>query len=168
MRRIAQLSSSTNSMKQLTLAFLLMGVLAVAGCGGDDDNPTNPGGGGGGGGETGTVSATINGESWTGQAVTAVNNSGIIGVGATNLSSGWTVGIGWVGGATGTYSVGDTSPVVCTVQALDGTTWQAADEIGSGTINVTALDADHVAGTFTFTAVRTTGTTDPATISVTS
>ncbi len=154
-------------MKQLTLAFLMMGVLAVAGCGGDDDNPTNPAGGGGGGGGGDAVTAALNGESWAGTVFTAVNNSGIVGVGATNLGSGWTVGIGWVGAASGTYSVGDTSPVVCTVQALDGTTWQAADVMGSGTITVTALDADHVAGTFSFTASRTTGTTDPVTMTVT-
>ncbi len=45
------------------------------------------------------------------------------------------MGVLAVGG--GGDAVGATSPVVCTVQALDGTTWQAADVMGRGTITVT-------------------------------
>ncbi len=153
------------NISRLTLAFLLIGILALAGCGGDDDNPTNPGGGGG--NQSAGVSATVNGSSWNAVAVQAVNNSGIVGIGASEAGAYSSIGLGWQDTGASSYTFGVGTVANGTVIGTDGTTWQASGNMGSGSINVTALDATHVSGTFSFTAQRILGSAEPETITVT-
>jgi hypothetical protein len=161
MRRITRPFGSINN---LTLVFLLMGILTVAGCGGDDDNPTNPGGGGN---QSAGVSATVNGQAWNAVAVQAINNSGIVGIGASETGAFSSIGLGWQDTGASTYTFGMGTVANGTVIGSDGTTWQASAGMGSGSITVTALDATHAVGTFSFTAQRITGSAEPETITVT-
>jgi hypothetical protein len=138
-------------------AVVLISHLAVAGCGGDDD-PTNPTGGSSG---TGSVTATIDGAAWSAGFAQAVNNSGIVGVGSSSTSSEKVIGFGWVDTGASTYTIAPGSATNGTVTILGGSGWSASGDMGSGTVNVTTLTATRVAGTFSFTAPRYTGTDTP-------
>lgn len=147
--------------KSWMMAVLLIGILAVAGCG-DDDDPASPtGGGNGGGGGNASVTASINGEAFTAVVAQAVNNNGIIGVGSSTENAETTIGFGWIDTGAPTYSIEPGSAATGTVITVGGSGWQARDDDGSGTINVTTLTSTRVAGTFSFTAVRYTGTETP-------
>lgn len=159
---------SKKTMSKTLLAVLWIGLFSFAGCGGDDD-PTTPGGGDGGENNngTGTVTATVDGVSWSAVVAQAVNNSGIIGIGASDTSAQTTIGIGWLNTGANSYTIGPGSTANGTVVSAGGSGWHASGDVGSGTLNVTTLTATRVAGTFSFSAVRYTGTEDPVTIQVT-
>lgn len=127
-----------------------IGVLAVGaalwlGCGGGDGNtgPNN-------GPNNGSLSATVDGSSWSAANVAAVRSSGFVGIGAgaSDLS---TISFAFPD-HTGTFTVAGQDGTNASY-ITGGKTWTATFGTGgSGTITVTALDASHVAGTFSFTA----------------
>lgn len=149
------------------LPVLILVLTLAAGCGGDDDNPTSPGGGNGGGTGGVKMSATVDGTAWQAFTATAINNSGVIAIGSSNASGEIGIGFGFQDAGPGTYTIGPGQIATANVISLDGTGWVANDARGSGSIVVTTLTADRIAGTFEFTAMRTVGTGNPATRVVT-
>ena len=148
-------------------AILLVTVLLVTGCGGDDD-PASPGGGNGGGNPTGVnMSATVDGGAWQAVTANAINNSGIIAVGSSNVNGDTGIGFGFQDNGTGTYTIGPGQITNANITSVSGSSWSANGGTGSGSIVVTTLTADRIAGTFQFTAERLIGTGTPATRVVT-
>ncbi len=144
------------------MTVILLGLLALGGCG-SDDNPTDPGGGGGGG----TMTATVNGEPFSAAIVQGVRNGGALGVGASNVGAELTIGLGWLDTGEPSYNISVGSAATGTVVKAAGGTWQASGDQGSGTIIVETLTATRVAGKFSFTAVLVSTTGTPATMTVT-
>ena len=138
---------------------LLVGMLGFAGCG-SDDSPTDPGGGGGGGGIGGTAFSAL--------VVQAINNGGIIGIGASDANSENVLGFGWVDTGEPSYDMEVGSAATGTVVRSSGGTWQAGGDLGSGTITVSTLTATRVTGSFFFTADGVIGTENPASLVVAS
>ena len=150
-----------NIFKSWMTAVALIGLLAVTGCG--DDDPVSPTGGGTGGpgSGSGSVTANINGTTYSSVVAQAVNNGGIIGVGSSNANAEVAIGIGWLDTGDPTYSIGPGSVATGTVINVGGSGWQARGDDGTGTIIVKTLTSTRVSGTFSFTAVRYTGTDSP-------
>ena len=140
-------------------AFVALSLLVISGCGDDIIAPDL------GNGIDGSVTMQIDGTSWTATFATASNQGGIVGIGAGD-TQGVGFGFAFVGTTTGTYSVGPTLANNATYSE-GSLAWSAVNTQGSGTISVTTLTADRVAGTFTF-EVEAVGTHTPATKSLTS
>ena len=155
------------SMNHPVLPVLILVLFLVAGCGGDDDNPADPGGGNGGGTNGVKMSATVDGSAWQAVTAYALNNGGIVAVGSSNENGETGIGFGFQDNGTGTYTIGPGLIPNANITSLGGTSWSASSSNGSGTIVVTTLTADRIAGTFEFIAERITGTGEPATRTVT-
>ena len=108
---------------------------------------TGPGAG------NGSITANIGGSSWTASVgVNAVHSANIISLGGGKINPSESFAMAFVDAGVGTYTIGPLSPTNALFnQGAKG--WVASPVGGSGTITVTALDAVHVAGTFTFTMV---------------
>ncbi len=121
--------------------------MALCGCGTNSNllQPTN-----------GSMTAKIDGTSFSAAAVSATYTSGILGLGGTD-SQGRTIGIGGQVPGPGTYPVGVTSPANFSV-TIGGAGWQAAITLGSGSFTVTSISATGAKGTFQFTAGPVPGT----------
>jgi len=149
-----------------TIAFLA--TLSALACGGgsdDDGNPTGPPAGGGGGGATnGTFSAQINGSTWSATGTVNVSRQppnfiGLSGFGfAGNTAYSVVLGIGNATGP-GTHSFnisagGDGSSLI-----IGGTTtgWGTAFSGGNGSVTITSLTSNRIVGTFSGTAVPSSG-----------
>ena len=137
------------SLQALSVALLVV----VAGCGGSDDNGiTNPNP------QTsaGTMSARIDGATWTASVVTvAVNANGIIVSGASTSNIGMAVGASrLLGTAPQTFGANGNFNALATMTT--GTqSWSATGVQGtnsSGTVTLTTLTANRAVGTFTFNA----------------
>ena len=107
---------------------------------------------------TGTMSAQINGVSWTAVCV-AVNTAtqGIISLAGidtvTNPSAAQVLGFASTNGV-GTYQIGPTSPLnALLVAGGGGALWQAVLSNGSGTLTLTTSTSNSLAGNFSFTLV---------------
>jgi len=107
---------------------------------------------------TGTMSAQINGVSWTAVCI-AVNTAtqGIVSLAGidttTNPSAAQVLGFGSTNGV-GTYQIGPTSPLTALLLAGGGgALWQAVLSNGSGTLTLTTSTSNSLAGTFSFTLV---------------
>lgn len=141
-------------MRRLVLAGLL---LMAVGCGSDSD-PMDPGDGGNPGNlPAGTVTARIDGSTWTSTAPVAVAYAGgILAVGASNTQL-VTIGFAVAASAPGTYTIGPTSPTnaLLTIGTANSQTWHAssAAQGSSGSITITSLSATGATGTFQFTMV---------------
>ncbi len=140
--------------------FVLLCALGAAACGGSSTATTQPSGGSPG------MKATIDGSSWTATAVQAFHEGSIISVGGA-VVGGFSIGLAFADSA-GTYNIGPTGPEATASVMLGSTTWIASVAEGSGTITVSALDAKHVAGTFSFVAPAFPTAATPATRTVTS
>jgi len=136
------------------LATLLL--VALVACGGDDD-PTGPGLGSAG------LTAKVDGATWTAAAAFAISSGGFVSVGASNVS-GEAIGFALQGSTTGTYPISVSVPTTASL-TIGSDVWSAGPSTGSGAVVITALDATHVAGSFTFSVVSMTGS--PATRSIT-
>ncbi|MCP4574050.1 MAG: hypothetical protein GY838_16950 [bacterium] len=149
-------------------ALLLTTACVIAGCGGDD-GPTKPGGGGGGGGtQTGDMTATVDGVAWTAVSASAVGaGTSVIAIGASDLNGETAIGFAFANSGTGTYAIGPGQVTNANVGDLGGATWMANGAQGGGSITVTSLTAERIAGTFQFTAPLQTGAGTPATRVVT-
>ncbi|MDH3459285.1 MAG: DUF6252 family protein [Gemmatimonadota bacterium] len=140
--------------RSLAHVALLGCIVTLPACG---DGPLQPGGGS-------SLRMSIDGQQWTAVSVTANNINGIVGTGAADLAG---VGFGFAfqGSTTGTYMIAANSPTNATYSE-GGNGWAATSAGGSGTITVTTLNAERVAGTFTF-QVNAVGQHMPATRSIT-
>lgn len=130
----------------------LLALALVASCGGsDDDGPGGPSG-------SGTMTARVDGSTWVANSgILALQLGGFFSI-TGSVGSSSSITIAWPVGGTGTYSI----PGSVGMNMNYGTftpshLWQAlgmtqSDGIGSGSVTVTTLTADRVAGTFQFTA----------------
>lgn len=130
-------------------AMVVVVAVGLTACGGDD--PASPDVG------TGSVTATVDGSAWTASFIQAINNSGVVGVGASG-PSGITIGFGFVNAGPGSYDVTTSSGASGTVSEGIGNVWTANSGFGSGTIVVTSIDTNGMSGTFSFTAALSAGT----------
>jgi len=139
---------------RLTSKLLLLGSVAtLVACGGDDDNGTvNPN-------NRGTMTATIDGQSFSGSAAAAATYSGnVLGFGAVQASgNNSTLVVFVLNNVTGpgTYSLAAAANGIVTVTETSGTTtrsWNSALAGGTGQVVVTQLSGGRAIGTFTFSA----------------
>lgn len=121
--------------------------LALCGCGTSSNvlQPTN-----------GSMTATIDGSSFSANSIAATYLSGILAVGGTD-SQGRGIGIAAQVPGPGTFTVGVTSPANFSV-TIGAAGWQAAITLGSGSVTVTSISATGAKGTFQFTAGPVPGT----------
>lgn len=143
----------------------LIATLAALGCGGGDDDDNGPAGPPGGGATNGSMSVQINGATWNAVGAITVsrqqnNTIAFAGSGSAGGTT-YAVAIG-VANATGpgTHSLnifagGDGSNVIIGTSA--GVGYTTATQGGSGTLTVTVLTANRIAGTFSGTAAPTSG-----------
>ncbi len=126
-------------------ALVLMLCLGVAACG--DDDPTNPLAGA----MNGTMTATIDGAPWSAVSIQANRGSGFLTIAGSDIEP---LGIGFTiqEAGPGTYPLGPTEITSANVTNLSSA-WTAA----SGQIVYTTIEANHVVGTFQFTAPLTVG-----------
>ncbi len=115
--------------------------LTLVGCGTETTapQPTN-----------GSITAQIDGGSFSATTVAATYTNGIMGLGGTD-SQGRGIGIGGQVPGPGTYTVGVTGTANFSV-TIGSAVWQAAITLGSGTLTVTSISAAGAKGTFQFTA----------------
>jgi hypothetical protein len=135
--------------------------LLVAACGGGDPAPTGPNQA-----TESTVSARIDGTLWTAAAVSANASNGVLIVGsgdATGRGLGFSV---MVNQGTGTQTIGSGSLVNANT-TRSGQSWLASSGIGSGSITLTRVESNRVAGTFAFSLRATTASINPQTMAVT-
>jgi hypothetical protein len=154
------------------VAALLILLPHVTGCGGGGSNPASPGGNNGGNG-AGPMSATIDGQPWTASAnaVNAQTNPStpgvflITGSELTNTSATSISLTCYNIEGPGTYPFGVNTMVAggLGIVATAGAGWTTPLSGASGTLTITALDVNHIAGTFAFTAGASTGSATTAT-----
>jgi hypothetical protein len=120
----------------------------LAGCGNSPTAPVPT---------NGSITATVDGSSFSAVTVAATYTGGIMGLGGTD-SQGRTLGIGGQIPGPGTYTIGPTSPANFAL-TIGSASWQAAITLGSGTLTVTSISAAGAKGTFQFTAGPVPGTT---------
>ncbi len=123
-------------------------VLTAVACGGDNTGP--------GGNTNGDMTAKIDGSSFTSVATFATRNAtnagSTVALSGAN-SAGTGIGIGFLDAGPGTYSITNVSATNANVLDSQGHVWVASVLGGDGTVTITAIDATHVAGTFSFNAV---------------
>lgn len=144
-------------MKRIVVVLSMLFVLS--GCGSDGTGPGNniP--------TNGSMTARIDGTNWSAVSVSATYSNGVLGVGAADVA-GTAIGMGVVANGTGTFQVGASSPTNLLL-TMGGASWYAQTTQGSGSITITSLTQNSVAGTFQFTGVATPGTTASGTRTVT-
>jgi hypothetical protein len=132
---------------------LVLLLTMLAACGGDKD-PTDPGGNN----PNGTITATVNGAAWNGSAAAiATRSTDFIAVGGTQGSHS-NITFAFPGNSTGTFSIPDAVGMNLNYSEFGSThVWQALamghlGGIGSGSVTVTTLNSERVAGTFSFVA----------------
>lgn len=131
-------------------------LILTAACGGGPSGPDDA---------SGPITALIDGEPFVAQFATVSDHGGgIIAVngGGAGLRA---VGFQFVSTGVGTYTIAPGNLVAAGV-TIGSQAWGAGGDIGAGTITVSTLTANRIAGTFTFTVEASTGQA-PATLSVT-
>jgi hypothetical protein len=131
-------------------AMLLLAFVTACGDGG----PTEPAGNG-----KGSITARVDGSAWNGSAAAIASRStGFIAVGGTAGSQS-NITFAFPADGAGTYSIPNAVGMNFNYSEFStGHVWQALamgatlGGIGSGTVTVTTLTAERVAGTFAFTA----------------
>lgn len=146
-----------------SLALLLL----LAACGGSSTGPDDGGGGGGGGNGTNRVTATIDGQAFTGGTILAVPVStvpGSLGFQATQVTGNTArtiaMYLAFIPGP-GTYPLGmniGTSPGGTVSVTTGASAFTTPLSGAAGSVTITSLTSTRVAGTFTFTAAATLGT----------
>lgn len=136
------------SIRWLALASALL--VTTAACGDDDTGPSGDA----------SFTATVDGANFTGSlAIQASHNSNVLAVAGTGNGTQIMITIPNVT-TTGQFNVGAGNPGIA--QVVVGTSvWSSTLVGGTGTVNVTTLNDDGAAGTFTFTGMATPGS--PAT-----
>lgn len=152
---------------RVSKTFALAAMLGILACGGgsdDDGDPTGPPPGGG-GATNGTFSATLNGTAWaaTGTVTVTRTSPNFIGIGGAGLGGGnafsLIVGIANATGP-GTHTLnlsagGDGSSVIV---GSSTTGYGTAFPGGTGSVTITSLTATRIVGTFSGTAIPSSGT----------
>jgi uncharacterized protein DUF6252 len=132
--------------------------LAAAGCGGGNgtgpnQNGTLPGDGG--------ITASINGTAWRSSKIgdRVTHNGQIYVIGSINLP--YTLTVSVFATRTGTFGMQDLNVATgggSTATIVNaGSGWATGLPGGSGTLNITTLTANRIAGTFSFDAVPASG-----------
>jgi hypothetical protein len=150
-------------------------LFAFAGCGGGDDgdgnsggNPAGPSGGGSGGPTNGTLTARIDGVTWTATAVVGgTYTGGVLSVAGSDPAS-QAIGFALSVSGPGTYSITNLNGLnfVLTIptagQSIAPVWLSLITQAGSsGTLTINSLSATGASGTFSFVATAAPGT--PAT-----
>lgn len=136
----------------------LVGLVLTVSCGSSDPTPT------GNSGANGPVKATINGQAWaSGSSAAAVRTSpGQYSLSALSLTNDYSLTFFLYNiGGTGIYPLGNHSSlsggmIVVSKPATSG--WMTPLTGAAGQIEITALTATRIAGTFSFTGTPVTGT----------
>ena len=107
----------------------------------------------------------VDGVEWTAVSAQATGTGGIVAIGAADLA-GVSFGFAFQGAAPGTYVIVPGNPNNATY--TEGSNAWAASGTGggSGTMTITTLTGERVAGTFSF-QVNAVGTQTPTTVSLT-
>ena len=129
-------------------------VVVATGCGSSDSStePTNTN-------LHGSMSAKIDGVAWSATAAVVATRSSpnIIAIAGAD-ASGRTLAIGVAANGTGTYSIGQGSPVNASLTQSGSSSFSAISSLGSGSVTLTTLTATGASGTFAFTLVQQNGT----------
>lgn len=141
---------------------VLFALPLMVGCGDDDgdNNPLGPGDPG-----TSSMSATIDGESWSAVSISIIRQAGAFAIGGTSADA-VALGVAFPDTGTGDYSIGPQGTASATLISQAGS-WIADPTHGGGMITITILTATRAAGTFSYTADATAAGTTPATRAVT-
>lgn len=143
---------------------LIAGLTFIAACGGDDPSPSGPGS------TVGPMSAAINGTGWTATTASAVaaGSGGLMITGTRLTTPNYTLSftLSNIGGV-GVYALGVGvnmfgGRVIASSPTLGG--WSTPLSGAAGEINITALTAARVAGTFAFVATPQAGATGNLTV----
>jgi hypothetical protein len=134
--------------------------LALASCGGDGTGPELPA-------LNGSMTAVIDGVSWSATtALTAAESGGILGFAGSDASN-VTIGMAFVLDGTGTYPIGPSIPTNATYTDGSSAQWSADPFNGSGSITVTTLTSDHAVGTFSFVMEPDAGNSATGSVTIT-
>jgi len=128
------------------LAALLL-ALALTACGKDATEPSVPGNG------DARMSARIDGQAWSASLALAAGGSqagAVIAVSGSDQAQ-RTIAFAFINAGTGTYEI-EPGAATNAVLSEGSAQWQAAPGQGTGTITITTLNAERIAGTFEFTA----------------
>lgn len=143
--------------RSLKTSTFVASLLVLSACG--SDSPLGPGLG------EGSLSMNVDGSQWSSISVHATASGGVVALGAAN-SSGEGVGFAFQGSAPGTFLIAAGNPANATY-TTGSNSWAASGSLGgSGTITISTLNSERVAGTFSF-EVTAVGAQTPATISLT-
>jgi len=128
------------------LLCLLLCAFVLAGCSSDDDNGTD-----GSNNSKGSITAKINGTSWSANNVQATWQNNVLGLGGAQIIGGENQQINIQGMVTaaGTYQLGGFSMIVATFTKGSGSSVQPYTAI-SGTLKVDQLSSSGAKGTFNF------------------
>lgn len=135
-----------NNMKNILFVCLtVLCAYAFTGCSSDDDSTNGSNNG------KGSVSAKVNGTSWSATNVQSTWTSNVLGIGGAQIIGGENQQINIQGmvAATGTYSLNGFSGVIATYTKGSGTAVHAYTAI-SGTLKVDQLSTSGAKGTFNF------------------
>jgi len=137
--------------------FLVLGLFLLFASAGCDSGPTAPGGDVGGlGNESGTISARIDGTLWTGTVLVHANRvQNVLSFGGGGLMNGQATSIAITiipATGPGTVTFGPGVHAGATLGITQAASWSASSSQGSGTVTLTTLDDERVAGTFQFVA----------------
>jgi hypothetical protein len=121
----------------------------------------NPGGGGGGGNSTGTLTATIDGVSFSATGgLSATLNNGLLSIAGVSGTQSLSFAVAANRG-TGTYVTSALDPLGLNATFAitpSGASWQAFGSTGTATLTITTLTSTNAAGTFAFALAATPGT----------
>jgi len=141
-----------SNLRRNTAALALL--FALAACGEDTAEPKVEGG---------QMTARIDGQAWTASIAMAVRSSagGIISVSGSDPSS-RAIAFALIDGGTGTYEIKTGTPTNALLTVGQQQWYVGGSSQGTGTITVTTLTDERIAGTFEFTLhpanANTTGT----------
>lgn len=143
---------------RLVMLVLMIGL--VAGCDSNEDDEEQqqlP---------NGFMTARVDGQPFTASvSVFGINTNGVFGVSGAD-ASGRIIGLGGLA-QVGEQTIGMGNPANSTYTEAAGVFWAANATSGSGTITITELDAEHIAGTFSFVAPASQGSSATGTRTVT-
>ncbi len=141
--------------------FLVIGVLMLAssGCDSNEDEELQQL-------SNGFMTASVNNQPFSANtSVFAINTGGVFGLSGGD-ASGRVIALGGLS-QMGEQTIGMGDPANSTFTETAGVFWAANATVGSGTITITELDADHIAGTFSFVAPPSPGSSATGTRTVT-
>lgn len=133
----------------------IMVLLSAGACGGSSSTtPT----GNNNNNSSGPMSATIDGAAWASQAPSASWKNNLVVLAGIDNALTTTVTIGFGATTPGTYSIGFANNFGGTgIVIKSGKSWGTSLQGGTGSVTLTTLTANHMVGTFSFSAVASGG-----------